>query len=84
MKISLDKYGCCTASCVYSRECAQHESAGDFRSESGFTPQLNTSECFTADQKARVERYNTVPENVESLGMGFIPLERILHPDYEI
>jgi hypothetical protein len=30
----------CHAECPLSRECANHHSAGDFRSEDGFTPAL--------------------------------------------
>lgn len=31
---------CTTKHCIYRKECAQHETAGDYRSEDGLTPSL--------------------------------------------
>jgi len=37
----VDRYfSCCSNSCMYRRECAQHVTAGDFRMEGGFTPDV--------------------------------------------
>lgn len=40
MKLTLDgKFlNCNSGDCPFRRECAQHETAGDFRSEGGFSP----------------------------------------------
>lgn len=44
-KVELELYeyggiGCLSETCPYNRECANHVTAGDFRSEDGFTPLL--------------------------------------------
>lgn len=79
MKIELDSYNCCTTDkCFFRRECAQHKSAGDFRSESGFAPEINFNssqsswECLTADEKPKICGAETLPENVDKLGSGFL------------
>jgi hypothetical protein len=47
MKIKTEPKGlynaiiCLEETCLYRKNCANHVSAGDFRSEDGFTPELN-------------------------------------------
>ena len=47
---------CRSTDCAFNRDCANHATAGDFRSESGFTPNLYRNRPFdndswTCDQK---------------------------------
>lgn len=40
-RIDMDEWGCCTSmECPYKKDCSQHFTAGDFRSEDGFAPML--------------------------------------------
>ncbi len=81
MKIKLDEYGCCeSATCGFRKECAQHGSAGDFRSEDGFTPEFSETECRTADATPDEEEYRATgrmhPKPFPS-ERGFVSLERL-------
>jgi hypothetical protein len=49
----------CHASCRHEKECASHMSAGDFRSEDGFTPNL----------MARMGEWTCTKKPTESRGM---------------
>jgi hypothetical protein len=73
MKIRLDNYFCCIEECQYSRECAQHTSAGDFRSEDGFKPLLYKKDdeiiCESKDSVA-VGDFKSYPSLED--GQGFI------------
>lgn len=66
---------CKDKTCSYKRECANHDTAGDFRSDSGFTPQLfvlnNKTEidCYTKDQSVH-ENFLDLPCNLGELDMG--------------
>lgn len=73
MKIQLDLYNTCLSkTCPFRKECAQHTSAGDFRSERGFSPQITEAlECLTADHPSVETIEGIFPENHESLGYGY-------------
>lgn len=67
----------CEQNCVYHGSCANHESAGDFRSESGFTPELtlvgDQVDCQTFDRPASSlsnGAYDYVPDNIDLLPQG--------------
>lgn len=90
-KIPIDAYQGCTARCPFEKECAQHASAGDFRVEGGFTPELEREDgdifCLTHDRKVieSEEHYGVFPEGVEALGQGMVTLEIIPEKNtYEI
>lgn len=77
--IKIDQYNGCTSSeCPFRKTCAQHETAGDFRSEDGFTPQIEvlkdgTVTCETINEgKLDHIGYGNIPRNVRSLGTGAI------------
>lgn len=40
MKVNRPAIDCHSKSCKHIKECAQHDSAGDFRAESGDSPEL--------------------------------------------
>lgn len=62
--------------CPFRRECAQHETAGDFRTEGGFTPELliigNACYCDTChEEPLDFEGYQRdYPANYDKLGSG--------------
>jgi hypothetical protein len=97
MKIELmpDSAVCLSETCIYNRECANHASAGDYRTEDGFTPELdlqgNQWVCLTADRPTGLTEeyryYGATPNNIEELGQGFITLDELrqkMLPDYNI
>jgi hypothetical protein len=76
--IEIDGHGCClSATCLYRKTCAQHETAGDFRSEGGFSPKINVSDegvisCETIKETSDGHaKYRIEPNNVLELGRGF-------------
>jgi hypothetical protein len=90
MKIVLDEYGCCMSEeCKFCKDCAQHSSAGDFRTDDGFRPELSLTSCETADRPKHIDYepiYREVPDNVDTLETGFMSLKEILGriDDYQI
>ncbi len=78
VKIKIYKAGGigCLASCKFHHSCALHESAGDFRMETGFTPEFvwlspTMGKCATGDRPSDTSvDYETVPENSNNLGSG--------------
>lgn len=77
MKIkTVNGLNCAEENCPFNRECANHESAGDFRSEDGFTPQLRLEGedvfCETVHQKIDDCDYQTLPQNYDNLGRGYL------------
>lgn len=62
--------------CPFRRECAQHETAGDFRTEGGFTPELiiigNACYCDTChEEPLDFDSFETdYPANYEKLNHG--------------
>lgn len=50
---------CCIEKCKYEKECAQHDSAGDFRAEGGFRPILAKEGerifCFTKSTEPEID-----------------------------
>jgi len=82
MMIVLNEYQECTASCIFSRDCAQHRTAGDFRSEDGFAPEIvllrdpeiNPEvivECRSADEPRVGCSNQSLPRHFAELGNGF-------------
>lgn len=69
---------CLSDGCPYRKECANHRSAGDFRSEDGFTPELTVEGekifCATINEKALEIRDfdfgSDLPANYNQLGRG--------------
>lgn len=67
---------CHEKDCLYIKSCANHASAGDHRSEGGFSPQIqivgenNEVQCATVDVNPLYEQYETLPVNHEELDRG--------------
>jgi len=84
MKIQLKIYDsggidCLSDSCAFKRECANHKTAGEFRSEGGFTPELYEKHgeyfCETCDREIDEDiRYACFPVDSDKLGQGEILL----------
>ncbi len=80
-EIVLDRWGCCLAVCKFQKECAQHYSAGDFRSEDGFSPEIEVKNgqvhcnTFGRNYITNMEKSGPfdLPENYNQLERGFIP-----------
>lgn len=83
MIIQLNEYKECTSeTCLFRFECAQHRTAGDYRSEDGFSPEIHRSNgkvyCGTADKEPYEEiigfdyGFDSRPENLDNLGYGFV------------
>lgn len=78
--VILDKTLICqTKDCLFNRECANHETAGDFRSEGGFTPQVTRCcdgfKCHTINAEADEDypfRIGSYPKGVTSQGMLYL------------
>lgn len=77
IKIIANEWGyiLCKDRCPYSKECAIHETAGQFRSEDGFSPRLyfslsNISYCFTINEEPLDSDYGSFPQSIGSLGKG--------------
>lgn len=53
-----DSYSiCCHAkNCMYARECAQHTTAGDFRSEDGMTPDIINIDGHISCNKKEIDK----------------------------
>jgi hypothetical protein len=66
----------CKENCQFSSECANHTTAGEFRSDDGFTPELSINQdTITCQTKHRniMEDINVnriLPENYPTLGRG--------------
>lgn len=82
-KIKIDQYNCCTSEdCLFSRECSQHYTAGDFRAEDGFTPEITSKDdeiyCASKD-KSPLNSYDfgCIPENYDDLGSGMKTIKEI-------
>jgi hypothetical protein len=85
MKVELKLYpmggiDCLSKTCSFRKECANHESAGDYRSEDGFRPDLFEKNgeyfCNTADEPmmdlddSPMAQYGTFPKNYNELPDG--------------
>jgi hypothetical protein len=62
---------CLEDSCPFKRQCANHTTAGDYRSEGGFTPELYREGgvffCKTKNKAARVN-YPEFPSEINGTG----------------
>jgi len=77
MKVELElyKYGgivCLSTDCQHRKECANHVTAGDFRSEDGFTPRLTEQNgeyfCKSYDTLSDNDQYRPWPKNHKMYG----------------
>jgi hypothetical protein len=85
-KITVDR-GClaviCTdVNCSFKKTCSTHTTAGDFRSEDGFTPELHLVDgdvyCDTYNQKIHDDdKYGFYPTNYRSLNFGMITWKQL-------
>ena len=74
-----DRINCQESECLFRKECANHETAGEYRVEGGFSPELvvNTHMqvfCSTKDRNPIYEEFFTLPINHEELGIGEVRL----------
>lgn len=79
---------CLDLNCPYKSECACHYSAGDFRMEDGFTPQIffddeqETFHCATfsdlpyAPMDDNGFDYSLYPASYDSLDRGFVRIQK--------
>jgi hypothetical protein len=81
MKIKTEPKGlysaiiCLEETCLYRKSCANHVSAGDFRSEDGFTPKLSLGQgnvyCKTTDHLP-MSKFDDLPDNLDHLQSGLM------------
>ena len=68
-KEKCDAIICLEKECLWKRECASHETAGDFRSEGGARPLLKLMNgelhCDTFDSAGDGNEYRELPINVD-------------------
>ena len=73
---TLTSISCNSDRCSFKKECAQHVSAGQFREESGFTPEIEKSGdnymCNTFGRKSSDDLNRIVPDNIETLNHGML------------
>ena len=76
-----DKYEaviCLEKDCPWKRVCANHDTAGDFRSEDGVTPKLSLRNsvlhCETIHSKGDGDRHYERPVNHYDFGMTLLSL----------
>lgn len=74
MKEVFKGLNCHSDKCQYVRSCAQHHSAGDFRSEDGFTPKLIIEDdqvvgCESILLPSDGDKHRPSPVGYRSLGM---------------
>lgn len=82
MKIELELYeyggiGCLSKDCKFLKSCANHVSAGDYRTEDGFKPDLIEENgeriCHTYDQPiSKFSDFHFLPVNYDKLKRGAI------------
>jgi hypothetical protein len=76
---------CMERGCPFRFACACHHTAGDFRLESGFTPQIfvdtETKElfCKTMDSPPYHFCYSILPADVDDLGNGYVNITKALY-----
>ena len=88
MKIKTEPKGlysaiiCLEETCLYRKNCANHVSAGDFRSEDGFTPELNLRQgnvhCKTTDHLPMSGFGGKLPDNIDHLQSGLMVWDDIV------
>lgn len=91
MIVKINEYTeCVSQTCPFRKECGQHETAGDFRAESGFAPEITMCgetimDCKTFSEPILDIGYTEdLPSNYDQLDRGFRKLgfrkttERIL------
>lgn len=72
----ISSLNCTEEHCKFNRTCANHESAGDFRSEGGFTPEIIIENdkifCRTTERDGQSQFNEILPKNHEELGRGSV------------
>lgn len=67
---------CLEQNCPYRRSCANHDSAGDFRSEDGFSPELHLRRgqiyCDTIHDAPLADTSENLPESHANLWHGAV------------
>ncbi len=91
VSLGLTSIYCGEEDCIYKRTCANHVSAGDYRMEDGFTPELQFIKaqapdnqffsshefyCATKDRNPIYYEYEVLPINHEELGNRCLYCER--------
>ena len=81
-QLNLDEFGCCTSkNCFFRSQCAQHHSAGDFRIEDGFRPEIEagagTSELFCVTFGEAPGDGTNFPSNATFLEVGSYSLTEL-------
>lgn len=71
---------CLSETCPFRSECANHTTAGDFREEGGFTPELfeEAGKVFCHTRTKEVDtstKFGIFPVGVDKLGRGFLFLD---------
>jgi hypothetical protein len=67
----------CCESCTYSHECANHETAGDYRSEGGFSPDIQIDHPEEKTDVCQVRCYSKCSATTDHAGVG----QEWLEPD---
>ena len=83
MRVDIEIFTCgalqCNDECIFSGSCAIHKTAGEFRSEDGFSPEIRLEDdiffCDSKDQPSRYTEYGTVPLNHDALSSGLLRME---------
>jgi len=93
MKIKVSDFKCdailCLEMCKFSSTCANHDSAGDFRNEGGFKPELimvdNEVHCETYNQEiSDYDDCGNLPKNHGQLSSGLVVWDDIKSPDLSV
>lgn len=79
VKIKVDrgyKMVICLENCKFDRKCANHDTAGDFRMEDGFTPKLSLRDgevyCGTKNADTNPDWEPCIYPSGNILGLGFL------------
>lgn len=67
---------CLETGCLFRKTCANHASAGDFRSEGGFSPELHLRRgevyCDTVEDTLLPIDYENLPSSFDKLNHGAV------------
>lgn len=74
---------CTVEHCVFKFECANHKTAGDYRNEDGFTPDITEEDgqflCATKDAPMDDDEtyQGRFPEDYDKMGRGALTIDQI-------
>lgn len=78
---------CIEPYCKFKSTCANHTTAGDFRSEGGFSPELTVKDrdvhCATKSRDLMIGMMETVPSNYNQLDRGTVLWDDIVKKEVE-